>query len=625
MIEEIKAHYEKDGAKAILDRLKRLRRHDGDEASFWGNYLTLVAMLCRSPIAYLMQNDGNEWKLAEAGYDEAAVPEFSSGFIQLFIELIDRAVKNGFAYDRSPIDVPGRAAPFLLAISLEPCGDNVLRGICLIADKSNPQQFSDLVVRAGLVADVPRDYYSHRSQIVPEGAASQEYGLHHLVTVAHGVMAQPRFLMACSTLANEVAQKFSCSRVNVGWEKRGYVRLVAVSHLEEFKPDSPAARRVESIFEEVVDQDTIISVPPEHSHFVVDRAHRDFVAGNLLDQVISIPFYHNEKTVGVLSCEIKGEKLSVQQVDSLSFLLEIVSPWLGELHYRDKWFGARMMHRIRHMSANWFNGERLALKIFLVTAAVLIILSLVVKLDYRVEGTATLQTDLVRFVSAPFDGIIKDVFVREGDQVRIGDRLASLDIRDLQLRRSQEAADIVRFVREADKSRAHNALADMKIAQSRVEELSSELERTDYNLEKAAMTAQSDGIVVEGDTKKLLGAPVSKGDVLMKIARVENMYAMIKIRERDIDEVSHGLSGELVLVSQPESIFTMKIEKMIPLAEIDQYEGNIFLLKANINEQPRSWWRPGMSGVARIDVGRRTIAWMLTHRVIDFIRMYIWW
>jgi multidrug efflux pump subunit AcrA (membrane-fusion protein) len=472
---------------------------------------------------------------------------------------------------------------------------------------------------------VPRDYFSANRKAVAEVTASHDYGLHDLVNIAHSVMAQPRFLMACSTLANEIAQKFSCARVNLGWKKRGYVRLVSVSHLGEFKSDSAAAQQLESLFEEVVDQDTIITIPPEHQYFVVDRAHRDFVAGNVLNQIISLPLYRDDKIAGVLTCEIKEEKLPARQIESLSLLLEIVSPWLAELSYRDKWFGARLLHRLGNMSANWFKGEKLALKISLVTAGLLIALSLLIKLDYRVEGVATLQTDLVRFVSAPFDGVIKDVFVREGAQVHAGDRLVSLDSKELQLKHSQEAADIVRFIREADKSRAQDALADMKIAQSRVDELTSELKRTAYNLERATMTAQSDGIVVEGDTKKLLGAPVSKGDVLMKIALVENMYALIKIRERDIDEVRPGLLGELVLVSQPENIFSIKIEKMIPLAEIDQHEGNVFVMKALFNGQPKSWWRPGMSGVARIDAGKRTIAWMMTHRIIDFIRMYIWW
>ena len=37
------------------------------------------------------------------------------------------------------------------------------------------------------------------------------------------------------------------------------------------------------------------------------------------------------------------------------------------------------------------------------------------------------------------------------------------------------------------------------------------------------------------------------------------------------------------------------------------------------------WWRPGMSGSARIDAGERQVAWILTHRIVDTIRLWLWW
>jgi hypothetical protein len=38
----------------------------------------------------------------------------------------------------------------------------------------------------------------------------------------------------------------------------------------------------------------------------------------------------------------------------------------------------------------------------------------------------------------------------------------------------------------------------------------------------------------------------------------------------------------------------------------------------------QAWWRPGMSGVAKINVGSRTFFWVIAHRTIDFLRLYFW-
>jgi hypothetical protein len=52
---------------------------------------------------------------------------------------------------------------------------------------------------------------------------------------------------------------------------------------------------------------------------------------------------------------------------------------------------------------------------------------------------------------------------------------------------------------------------------------------------------------------------------------------------------------------------------------------NVFLLRCAVVGKPEPWWRPGMTGVAKINVDRRTLLWILTHRTVDFLRLYFWW
>ena len=34
--------------------------------------------------------------------------------------------------------------------------------------------------------------------------------------------------------------------------------------------------------------------------------------------------------------------------------------------------------------------------------------------------------------------------------------------------------------------------------------------------------------------------------------------------------------------------------------------------------------RPGMQGVAKIEAGRQSAGWVLTHRIIDWLRLALW-
>jgi hypothetical protein len=61
------------------------------------------------------------------------------------------------------------------------------------------------------------------------------------------------------------------------------------------------------------------------------------------------------------------------------------------------------------------------------------------------------------------------------------------------------------------------------------------------------------------------------------------------------------------------------------MANVDSQNGNIFILKVVFIDPVQEWMRPGMSGVAKVKIEDRTILWILTHKISDFLHMHIWW
>ncbi|RLF30892.1 MAG: hypothetical protein DRM98_06255 [Thermoplasmata archaeon] len=235
-----------------------------------------------------------------------------------------------------------------------------------------------------------------------------------------------------------------------------------------------------------------------------------------------------------------------------------------------------------------------------------------------------LKTDDLAYLPAPFDGYIDKVNVEVGDKVDSGKVLLTLDTRELLLEESKAIANENRYSREAEKARAQNALADMKIARAMADQAKARLALVRYYLSHAELKAPFEGIVVEGDLKELLGAPVKKGDVLFKVARIEKMYAELDVDERDVHEIAAGQDGEIAFVSRPSLKFPIKVERVDPVA-VTKEKGNVFATRCFFTGDVADWWRPGMSGVAKIDVGKRNILWILTHRTVDFLRILFWW
>jgi multidrug efflux pump subunit AcrA (membrane-fusion protein) len=150
------------------------------------------------------------------------------------------------------------------------------------------------------------------------------------------------------------------------------------------------------------------------------------------------------------------------------------------------------------------------------------------------------------------------------------------------------------------------------------------LQRVRYLLEQAQLRAPFDGVVVEGERRKLLGASVRRGDAVFRVAQVQDLYLVLQVPERDVRSIGIDSQGEFVLLSQPGEPIAFKVSNFVPMAQVKGEEGNQFLLKAVVQGQAQPWWRPGMTGLAKIDVGYRNIGWILLHRTYDTLRLWFW-
>jgi RND family efflux transporter MFP subunit len=250
-----------------------------------------------------------------------------------------------------------------------------------------------------------------------------------------------------------------------------------------------------------------------------------------------------------------------------------------------------------------------------------------------VEGTFQLRSDVVAYLTAPYDGYIRTVPVRPGDALKTGDALLNLDTADLELEESGALADWTRYLREAEKSRAEAenlhaarapALADMRISQALADQAKARLDLARYRLSQAQIKAPFDSVLVEGDLRQKVGAPVKQGEGLFKIARIDAQYVEADINERDIHEVLNKSAGEVAFVAQPKLKFPIRVVRIEPAA-VAKDGKNVFTVRAAFAGEIQPWWRPGMSGVCKLAVEKRTLLWILTHRTVDFLRLWLWW
>src|SRR6185436_20165199 len=97
----------------------------------------------------------------------------------------------------------------------------------------------------------------------------------------------------------------------------------------------------------------------------------------------------------------------------------------------------------------------------------------------------------------------------------------------------------------------------------------------------------------------------------------------ITVPEREIQMVREGKPGLIATTAMPGITRKIMIDQIIPTPNVKE-GGNNFKVYATIEDEFSSDWRPGMAGEARIDFEKRPLAWIWTHRLIDWVRLKVW-
>jgi len=431
-----------------------------------------------------------------------------------------------------------------------------------------------------------------------------------------------RFLTAGMVLCNELAARFSADRVSLGWVRGHYLRLKATNHVEKINRKMEVSRLLEAAMEECLDQDDEILWPGAGNAAAIERDHERYARKVGIANLASVPLRDDHEPVAAITLE-RVEPFTDADLQSLRLAADLCVRRLADLHETDRWFGARWAASFRRGLAKVIGFEHTWVKLGVLTAVGVLAFLAFYPWDFKVKASFILQPDQVYHIPAPFDGYIKTVEVEAGDEVAEQESLVLMDISELELNKAELAATVQRFVSEAQLARSEATPAQMHIAIAKAEETKAALQKVQFNLDMATVKAPEKGVVLEGDIRDRIGSPVTRGEALLKLSPLEGMYAELRLPENEATRVSTGSIGEAAFESRPEERFPIVVTGIEPLA-VPEEKGNMLIIRTSFSDDPAPWWRPGMSGVVKIDCGKRPLLWIFTRRAVDYLRMRFW-
>jgi biotin carboxyl carrier protein len=450
----------------------------------------------------------------------------------------------------------------------------------------------------------------------------------HLMTVLEltaSAIEQKRFYAAALALATELATRFSCSRVSLGFRRKQSMAVTTISHSARFDKNSNLIRAIGAAMDESFDQQTAVIYPHPGSETIppVSRAQEELSRLDNAGTVCSIPLYSAGKIIGVITFErTNNQPFDQETLKSCEAIATMAGPVLEAKRKEDRSVPRKIIEYGGQQLTKLVGPAHVGFKLSAILVSALMIFLIFAQGIYRISAKTIIEGQVQRVIAAPFEGYISEADARAGDIVVKDQILATLDDKDIKIQRLKTIAQREQLLRQHREAMGEHDRAQNRITLAQLKQVNAQLALLNFQLSRTKLTAPFDGIVVTGDLSQSLGAPVEKGQALFEIAPLEAYRVILQVDEHDIADVVVNQLGMLTLSSLPGEQFQFNVEKITPVSTAEEGR-NYFRVEARF-EGDSAWMRPGMEGVGKIYVDRRKQVWIWTHRLIDWLRLWVW-
>jgi len=425
-------------------------------------------------------------------------------------------------------------------------------------------------------------------------------------TLMGSVLAHSNSHKACMEIAASICDRLNCDRVTIGLRNGMVVRAECISHLASF------------------DQGSVITLPRiQDAESIIDTAHRDFQAHDSEQSSIATFPLEGKDTFGAITLErtasVPFDRDTVSWCESV---FAAIAPIVELKRFDERSIFRKLRDSFRNTCQSFMGPKHLKLKVAGALAAVTVLFASIFNGNHIVSAPAVIEGAQAQVIAAPIAGFVKSSEVRAGDKVEEGQIMATLDDRSLQLELKKWQGEENKIKKAYQEALAKKARTELSILRAKSEQIEAEHALVRERIARTSLVAPFDGFVTSGDLSQSLGAPVEIGDILFEVAPAEEYKVIVKVDERDMAGVNEDKTGKVVIAAMPGDPIPFSVDQVVPMAISG--EGNSYFRIEAAFEEATPELRPGMEGVARIEMGDRKLIWIWTHKLVDKIRLWLW-
>ncbi|MEM6549799.1 MAG: HlyD family efflux transporter periplasmic adaptor subunit [Pseudomonadota bacterium] len=238
---------------------------------------------------------------------------------------------------------------------------------------------------------------------------------------------------------------------------------------------------------------------------------------------------------------------------------------------------------------------------------------------------ATVTAMSHRIVTAPFDGRLQAIHVREGDRVDAGKTvLATMDTRRMELELAEARGDLRAAITRRDDARGTRNAADLREAEIEAEQASLRLQALSERMVNAEILAPIGGLVLGADLERKAASYIGLGATILEVIDP----GVLRIDSGVSPRARARLSAGMVATFRPDAAPTTVVEtalETIAVAPEGRGAQVTFLSRSPaLMAEDAAQLRPGMQGVTRVVFEDVPLALLVWRRVRDWALLTFW-
>jgi RND family efflux transporter MFP subunit len=439
--------------------------------------------------------------------------------------------------------------------------------------------------------------------------------LQTLVQVSGEITSTLNLNRVLQAVVNHTQAIIPFERAAIALEQRGTLQLRAISGTSQINPADPAVSALQELLEWASISNAEIHVT-QHEQKIDDPRREtqakfaEYFSSSGMRGFYALPLIDDQGRLGILSFESSDpDFLSVAHLEIIKVLAGQATVALRNASlYREVPF-INVLEPLLQKKKRFLAMEKRRRGLMVASAVAVGLFLIFCPLPMRVSGEATVAPASLAQVQPGVDGVVKTVYVREGDHVEKNAVLAELenwnyraDVATAQARYNEAMETMNRALAQNDGTRA----GEERI---KADYWKAELSRAQERLDRTAIRAPLAGFIATPHVENAVGRRLAQGDTFAEIMETSHVTVDVAIPESEATLLKKGEHASVKLESLPVRTLRGEVTVVSPQGQVES-DHRVFVARVSVANEDGTV-RPGMQGQGKLSVGWHAAGYVL--------------